>query len=248
MRNFLNKINWFGNKLVKTESLIEVVDVLSQLRDAKSEVSVQFDGADEGYSSQIFGINARHRIMVVDSAPLELEPEVLRRGMPLTVTSDVKGREFRFQSSFLEPFLPDPRMGYQIEMPTVLGMAHARGAFRVLLDELRYKVGITLLMPTSDEIKGTVENISRSGVGMKTKYQLGEGLKGESSQVECYIALKDSEEINCRMEIRNVREQNSGSHNTYVGGKMVDISRRDFNILEDFIASLQEQQLKAMIS
>ena len=248
MKELLNKFRWLGFTPIKTEALIEVVDVLTTIKESQSEVSVLFDGADESYSSRIGAINARHRILVIDSAPSEIALPPLNRGRQLTVSSPEQGPQFSFQTRFLEPFLPDVSMGYQIEMPSVLSMQHHRSAFRVLLDELRHKVGITLEQPSSDPITGIVENISKSGVGMKTKYELPVALKSDSSMVDCHIALMDSEEISCKMEIRNVRHQSNGDTNTYVGGRMLDISRKDSNLLTEFIEHLQNQQLKAIIN
>lgn len=248
MIDLLNRFRWFGFSPIKTEALIEVVDVLTTIKESRSEVSVLFDGAEESYHSTIAAINARHRVLVIDSAPSDLIIPTLSRGRELTVSSPEQGPQFKFKTRFLESFLPDPSMGYQVEMPSILGMEHSRGAFRVLLDDLRHKVGITLLQPSLEPITGVVENISRSGLGMKTRYALPGTLKGESTMVDCHIDLQDAAEINCKMEIRNVRHESNGDSNTYVGGRMLDISRRDSNLLTEFIEHLQNQQLKAIIS
>lgn len=248
MNSLLDKLKLLRFRRESTEAFIEVVDIITTLRETSAEVSVLVDGADTGFKSCVRAINARHRVMVIDSAPSEIALHNLKKGLPLTLSTTTQGREISFRSRFMEPFLPNMDMGYQIEMPSFLGSEQSRGAYRVLLDELRLRVGISLVDFNNHKIDGVVKNISKSGVGMRTDNVLAESLQETGGKVNCLIALAGSEEISCKMEIRNVRHQSNGDGSTYVGGRMVDISNRDSNLLTDFIENLQQQMLESMVS
>ena len=144
--------------------------------------------------------------------------------------------------------MPDMNMGYQIEMPEFLGTEQPRGAFRVMLDEMRERVSITLRDTQDHQIEGVVKNISRSGVGMKTNDNFSAALKESSGSLDCLINLHEADQIACKMEIRNVQQRGNGAPETYVGGRMIDISRKDSGRLLDFIEQMQTMRLKAMIA
>ena len=248
MNSLLDKLKLLRFRPQSTEAFIEVVDIITTLRETSADVSVLFDGADTGFKSCVRAVNARHRVMVIDSAPPELALYGLKKGLPLTLNTATHGREITFRSRFLEPFLPGADMGYQIEMPSFLGSEQPRGAFRVLLDELRTRVGISLVDFDNHTIDGVVKNISKSGVGMRTENAFAESLQETGDKVNCLIALDGKEQISCKMEIRNVRHEANGDSSTYVGGRMLDISKKDANLLTDFIEKLQQQMLVAMVA
>ena len=52
-----------------SESYIEVVDVLTHLRNEASELSVTFEGDKVSYSTTVTAMNARHRILMLGSYP-----------------------------------------------------------------------------------------------------------------------------------------------------------------------------------
>jgi hypothetical protein len=186
--------------------------------------------------------------MIIDPAPSDRALHSLKKGLPLTLNTTTNGREISFRSRYMEPFLPNMNMGYQIEIPSFLGSEQPRGAFRVLLDELRLRVGISLVDFNNRKIDGFVKNISKSGVGMCTDNVFAESLQGTGDKVNCLIALDGKEEISCKMEIRNVRHETNGDSNIYVGGRMLDINSRDANLLTGFIENLQQQMLESMVS
>lgn len=248
MITLLNKLRLLRLGQESTEAFIEVVDVLTTLRNTNAEVSVLFDGADTSFNSTVRAINPRHRIMVIDSPPPDINVPMLTRGRPLLLSTSKHGREIAFRSKYMEPFLPDLDMGYQIEMPMFLGTQQPRGAFRVLLDELRMKVTISLMDKDNNRVDGYVKNISKSGVGMQTSNAAVGALRGADNTVNCLIALEGSEEISCKMEIRNIQQQTNGESSTYVGGRMLDISQRDTNLLTRFIENMQRQMFENMVS
>lgn len=227
-----------------TESYIEVLDILTYLRNTSGEVSVSFQGDDSTYPSIITALNAKHQIMVLDSQMPDTSIH-LTRGTPITVRAEKQGREFTFNSKFLEPLASDFSLGYQLSIPSALGTAHPREAFRVLLDEIRDKVRITLHDAHKQPIDGIVRNISRSGLGMKTYAELPNTLAKESQIVDCNILLQETNEISCKMEIKNVTSKENGQNATFIGGRMLDVNQQDTNMLISFIKQLQQQHIQS---
>lgn len=248
MMDLLNKLKLMSLNPKMSENLIEVIDILNTLRASGSDIAVQVEGVDEKFNSVVRGVSPKHRVMVIDAAPPEIVLPELRRNKQMTLSTSLSGREISFRSRFLEPFLPDPRMGYQIEMPEVLGSKQPRGAFRVLLDEMRERVSITLRDEQDHLISGVVKNISRSGVGVRTDAAASGLLQESNGVLDCRIGLQSAEEIACRIEVRNVQQSGNGAPATYLGGRMVDISRKDSNRLMDFIEHIQTMRLRAMIA
>jgi len=248
MINILNNLMLLRSRSGSADAFIEVVDMLTTHRDSCAEYSVLFDGADTGFKSSVQAINARKRVMVIESPGPEIAVSSIRAGQPLTLTTVTHGREMSFRSRYLEPFMPALEIGYQIEMPKVLGTAHPRDALRLMLDELRPNMGISLIDKYNRAVNGVVKNISKTGVGMHTENVDAGSLQDSGGTVNCLIDLQDSKEISCKMNIKNVQQQVNGKSSTYVGGRMSDISRKDSDVLTKFIEDLKDQMLESIVS
>jgi len=168
---------------------------------------------------------------------------------PVTIKARKQGRELIFESQFIEPLVADFSLGYQVTIPDRIGTEKPREAFRVLLDEIRNRVRITLQGPENQEINGTVRDISRLGVGMKTESELPRFLNqyflGDNQTVGCNIELDRDKKISCKMEIRNVHAVNSDSHATLIGGRIMDLSQSDNSLLANFVTQLKRDYLNA---
>ena len=160
MRELLKKIGLIGSSPQVTEAYLEVIDMLVALRTARTEVGVKFDGDDADYSSIVTALNARHGIMVIDSPTPSVPLWLLSRGRPVTVTTATQGREIKLKSQFLEPFMPDLNYGLQLQIPQLLGTKQPRSAFRVMLDEMRNKVNVSIWDANNNQISGVARNIS----------------------------------------------------------------------------------------
>ena len=248
---FLNVLKTLGLSRKFDDSYLEVVDILTRLRETANEVSVCFQEESSTYQGKISAFNPLYRIMVVD-VPVPPEEYSSKSGKPVTITTEQHGREIVLQSKFLEPLLPDFSAGYQFSIPRALGTEQPRGAFRFMLDEIRQRVQISLKGVANETVKGVARNISRSGVGFKT----GPGwssfcernLSNENQGIDCEIALDQASKISCKMDIRNLHNTASGESGTYVGGRFLDISRKDGAVLYSFINQLQRKHLLAITS
>lgn len=225
-----------------SEAYIEVLDVLNYLRDSAGEVSMRVQGDDNAYPGVITALNAKHRVMVVDSQ-FESERVRLHRGKPVILRADSQGREITFQSKFIGSLVPNLNIGYQMQIPKSLGTTQPRAAFRVFLDGIRNKIDITLLGTENQPIAGVVRNLSRLGLGMNTDAELPSAMEGKSRVVDCNMRLQDEDEINCKIEIRNIKALNNDKPHTFIGGRMLEISKRDGRILADYIERLQREYM-----
>ncbi|MCB1671005.1 MAG: PilZ domain-containing protein [Gammaproteobacteria bacterium] len=231
-----------------SDSYAEVVEILTSLRDGRNEIAVQFAGDNHYYPSLVTAVSPHHRIMTIkDSIPAA--PSALVKDNPVTIKAQKQGRELIFESRFIEPLVADVSLGYQVTIPERLGTSKPRQAFRVLLDEIRNRVRITLQGPELQEIDGTVRDISRLGIGMKTESELPRFLSqyflGGSQTVGCQIDLDREKSISCMMEIRNVHAVASDRHATLIGGRILDLTQKDSNLLANFVSSLKREQLRA---
>ena len=227
-----------------SESYIEVLDVLHYLRDSSGEVSMRVQGDDTAYPGIITALNAKHRVMVVDSQ-FESERVRLHRGKPVILRADNQGREITFQSKFIESLVPNLNIGYQMQIPKSLGTPQPREAFRVFLDGIRNKIDVTLVGTENQPIAGVVRNLSRVGLGMNTQAELPSALEGKSRVVDCNMRLQEEDEINCKIEIRNVKSLKNGSPHTFIGARMLEMSRRDGKLLADYISRLQREYVES---
>lgn len=231
-----------------TDSYAEVVEILTSLRDSHHEIAVQFAGDNNFYPSAVTAVSPRHRMMTIrDSIPAA--PSALFKDNLVTIKAQKQGRELLFESRFIEPLATDVTLGYQVSIPEKMGTARPRQAFRVLLDEFRNRVRVTLQGPEHQQLDGTVRDISPLGIGMKTDSELPRFLSqyflGGSQTVGCQIELDREKQIDCRMEIRNVHAVASGTHATLIGGRIIDINERDSNLLAQFVAQLKQEQFRA---
>lgn len=232
-----------------SESYIEVVDVLTHLRNDACELSVTFEGDKVSYATTVTALNARHRVMVLESYTPIL-PFGLKTGKPLTIVSDTLGRKITLEGKFIEPVVPDFSLGYEVTIPETLGTELPRGALRYVLDEIRNGVRITLKGAENQTISGFVKNISTSGVRMKTEAELprflSKYLSEDTQIVDCQIYLDSVNEIACKMEIKHIQNMVSGEAGTYIGGRMLGINQKDNRVLANFINRLQQSHLEAV--
>ncbi|MEZ5489416.1 MAG: PilZ domain-containing protein [Gammaproteobacteria bacterium] len=233
-----------------SDSYAEVIDILTCLRDSRSAISVQFAGDSHFYPSIVTALSPQHRVMTIkDSIPAA--PPALVKDNPVIIKAAMRSRELVFESRFIEPLAQDVSLGYQVTIPEKLGTATPRQAFRVLLDEIRNRVRITLQGPENQEIDGTVRDISRLGIGVKTESELPRFLSqffpdGDQT-VGCQIELDPQNKISCRMEIRNIHAVSSDTHATLIGGRILEITQKDNNLLANFVAQLKREQLRAYV-
>ena len=68
MNGFLGKLASRVSGTRMQESYIEVLDVLTKLRDFRDEVTVSFEGDQNSYKSMVMALNARHRVMVIENS------------------------------------------------------------------------------------------------------------------------------------------------------------------------------------
>lgn len=247
MVKLLNKLRRLHHLGKMDDAFIEVVELLTKFRDSGTELSVTARDPLLEFKSVVRATSPRHRVMVIDTPECDSPVCSLQKGQAMTIAASSDGREIKFQSRFIEPFLPNPEFGLQLEMPHFLGVKQQRGAFRVFLEEFGQHVAITLLDRKDHRIDGVVRNISISGVGMKTQYQLPDEISDLHENLGCVIQL-DDDSIECQMEVRNIAHRSNGQEATYVGGRMLDVNRRDANKLEDFIQYLIEQRVQTLLA
>lgn len=248
MNTVLRRLMMLGRKLRFSESMIEVADILDVLMERGADLEARVYNSDLTFPTNVTALDTRHRIIVINPPDSKIVTEELQTGQLISLATVGRGRPIHFQSKYMEPLLPDPEYGLQLEMPSFLGTKQPRGSFRIFLDELGQKVGIVLHDERDRLINGTVRNISRSGVSMRTVNDLPENLSGSAHKFGCQLQLDESEEINCNIEVRNVHKMTNGEEVAFVGGRMTDLSRRDANRLTDFIEYLQQQRLESLMS
>ncbi|MBT8145746.1 MAG: hypothetical protein KJN90_02780, partial [Gammaproteobacteria bacterium] len=140
-----------------SESYAEVIEVLTSLRDNHSSIAVGFAGDNNFYPSVVTAVSAKHRVMTIRNS-IPASPAALVKDNPVTIKAQKQGRELIFESRFIEPLVADFSLGYQVTIPEQIGTEQPRQAFRILLDEIRNRVRITLQGPENQEINGTVRN------------------------------------------------------------------------------------------
>jgi hypothetical protein len=231
-----------------SESYAEVIEILNSLRDSRSEIAVGFAGDNNFYPSIVTAVSPRHQVMTIRNS-IPASPAALVKDNPVTIKALRQGRELIIESRFIEPLVADFSLGYQVTIPEKIGTESPRQAFRVLLDEIRNRVRITLQGPEDQEIAGTVRDISQLGVGMTTDSELPRFLSqyflGDPQTVGCNIELDNNREISCKMEIRNVHAATRAPHATLIGGRISDLTQTDRNMLADFVAQLKREYLSA---
>lgn len=231
-----------------SESYAEVVDMLTNLRDTRTVVAVNFDGEPKFYPSRVTAVNARHHVMTISNS-MPLAPAALQKDRSVTIKAQRQGRELVFHSRFLEPLLPDHSFGYQVTIPAEMVADQPRHAFRVMLDEFRERAKVTLRGPDDQCIEGVVNDISREGVGLRTHADLPRFLTryfmGEDQKVKCDIELDSHTRISCELEIRNVHNKPGTDHATFIGGRMSGLDASATRTLVGFVSRLQQQHLRA---
>lgn len=231
-----------------TDSYAEVLEILTSLRDIHHEIAVQFAGDNNFYPSAVTAVSPRHRMMTIRGS-IPAAHSVLVKDNLVTIKTQRQGRELIFESRFIEPLATDVTLGYQVSIPEKMVTVRPRQAFRVLLDEFRNRVRVTLRGPEQQQLDGTVRDISPLGIGMKTDSELPRFLSqyflGGGQTVGCQIELDHEKQIDCRMEIRNVHAVASGAHATLIGGRILHINQHDSNLLAQFVAQLKQEQRRA---
>ena len=127
MFDVVNRLWFWVLRRVSGDAYLEVVYVLTALRDTNAEIFVLLEGKKSKFSSRIRAIDPLRRVLVIDSPPVDYALGALYRGQRLTVDCSLTDRFISFQSKFFEPFLPDPNMGFQIRVPLSLVLKQPPG-------------------------------------------------------------------------------------------------------------------------
>lgn len=220
------------------DSYLEVIDFLTDLRDAGEPVTVKFLGASGGFRSRVLAINAPHHVMVVESSP-SLSPFLLRHGRPVDITIHKHDRRVHFRTEFLECLAPEPDLGYQIAIPESIENLQSRQAFRHTLDPRQPKATVTLLRDGNHASLGTVEDISKLGLGIRLDRELaGEAIR-QGEPLQCKLFIEGQGAINCEFRVSNLRHPAGSQEGVTVGGRFAQLRWRDRLALQRFVDSLR---------
>lgn len=92
-------------------------------------------------------------------------------------------------------------------------------------------------------LEGEVRDLSVGGAGVRVQIPPGVDVPGGHRFRPCSLRLAGAPAIECGFEARHVAPL-PGSRFSHLGGRFLDLSRRDQHALAQFVAHLEREHLK----
>jgi len=226
---------------IVSESYAELIDLLTNVMAAGTSIKIVFTDASYTYQSKITAVNAKHRVMLTESGDT-ITPFFPKPGRPALIVFNIQSREIQLHTKFIDYLAPDSNLGIEFSIPDTFVAKRPREAFRLFLDEFNDKVKVRMIGAEKFLLDGIVKNISRLGLGVKTDAQI-QNL--DNQVVTCKMFLDAESEVECKMEIRNVRQLSNSDVNgagTFIGGRILSIEGLDNKVFSNFLANLRRKQ------
>lgn len=162
---------------------------------------------------------------------------ILERNDPVTVVTQVNSEHevFSFQSKVSNIILDNGDILYEVMIPKRLEKGQRRNGFRV-------KVDSPSQVKISDSVyKGQLGNLSSHGLLFSVEGYWPEPVEVGESLVKCAIEM-DFMEFNCHVEVRYINFEPYPGRQTYIGGKLNNISHQQQHQLDNYLNAQQRIQ------
>jgi c-di-GMP-binding flagellar brake protein YcgR len=220
----------------------EIASVLIRLCEARTLLSARVKQEDGSFLTSVIRVDTRARRLLLDELNPRTGHDALLRQRSLRAFARLGGVNVAFGATLAGVTFESGVALYEVAFPETLHYEQQRGAYRVAIGSLR-GVALRLRDEGGLALEGEVRDLSVSGAGARVQVPPGIEVPGGHRFRDCSLRLAGAQSIECGFEARYVVPL-PGSRFSHVGGRFLDLSRRDQHALAQFVAHLEREHLK----
>ena len=212
-----------------------IIALLSDLADHRARVAIRVLGNDLWYQSMVLEIDIQGNRLVLDHIHDELGHRRLLRARRFQAEARLLGVAVAFNGELAPGDGEDG--AYHVTLPSTVEHRERRKSYRVEIPGDR-AVPVSLIGMGSS-LRGHLQDISVTGLSIRTRdtvlFHVGDEV------TSCSFTLPGGVSISCRLRIISLR-LDSTTHQTRVGGEMLDLSEKQRRGLDRTLAQMQRQR------
>lgn len=214
--------------------------LLEEIEESSPLCTIIIDGIAEEFSSSILDIQLQNKQIILDELIPKHGNELLAK-KTIKLSTTCNGIRLAFK---LDNIIPGSSRGiayYKVSIPNRIYYPQRRKSPRIQLHSLNIPFSGTSSR-TKASVGGTIFDLSRTGIGInipnnRARFQRGDLISN------CKINLNNSY-LSFELAVRFVKNSQSGSGKTQLGGNFENISTKNRHKLEHFVASIEREEIR----
>lgn len=219
----------------------KINQLLKEIEDKSPLCIINIEGTSEEFSSSILDVQLQSGQIIIDELIPPQGNNLLIKKNKLKLSTIHKGIRLAFSLSNMETGSSRGIAYYKSAIPNRIYYPQRRSSPRITLISLNLTFsGIS--KRTQSSIGGNIFDISRTGIGItisNNRFRLQRG----DLIVNCRVNLDDST-ISFDIIIRFVKTPTQGLGKTIIGGYFENLSSKDQHKLEQFVISLEREEIR----
>ncbi len=216
--------------------------VLHDLLDARKQVTILLEGADETFTSSILQVEVDRATLELDELNPRSGHDLLTRTREFRLTTRLHGVDITFRSQVTGIDSSGGIAVYTAPFPALLRYQPRRAAYRAEV-ELSERIPVFLQTDDGGLLQGELRDISVGGVGLELmRRPVGTVAKGQRIGT-CTIRLRNGQQIMGSLEICFVG-QAAARQRLRVGARFVDMEPRYNKAVRQLVADIDRRRIK----
>lgn len=217
----------------------DIIPRIEQLLHGRALLDIKVSRSGKRYQSMLLGYNSDDGYIMLDE-PFPVEQGAFVPGDSLEISSHDKQLRLAFRTEFISRQRLEGDIVIKVGLPREVGELQKRRSYRVAV-RLGDRVRVELFDQSGTRHSAEVQNLSAEGFRIAIPGNVTDTFSFGQPSRDCLLRLGDTT-IRCSAEPRNIEYLRRPAGRTILGARFHDISPRDQNSLNQFIAELQRQQ------
>lgn len=220
---------------------IKVNNLLKRIEECSPLCSISMEGTTEAFSTSIIDVQIDKNCIIIDELFPEYGNELLIKKNKIKLSTRFNGIHLAFELRGIKPGSSRNIAYYKVTIPHRIYYPQRRSSPRIQIISLNTPFsGIS--SRSKDAVSGTTFDLSRTGIGIsipnnRARIQRGDLIKN------CKIDLDDAI-LKFDLTIRFIKKTNKTTGSLLIGGYFGNISAKDQNKLEHYVASIERKEIR----
>lgn len=216
--------------------------VLHELLDARKQVTILLEGANETFTSSILQVDVATATLELDELNPRNGHDLLVRTREFRLSTRLHGVDIHFRSVVTGIDSSGGIAVYTAAFPTLMRYQPRRAAYRAEV-ELSERIPVFLQTDQGGLLQGELRDISVGGVGLELVRRPVIGVEKGQRIGTCTIRLQDGQQITGSLEICFVG-QAAVRQRLRIGARFVDMEPRYNKAVRQLVADIDRRRIK----
>jgi c-di-GMP-binding flagellar brake protein YcgR len=222
----------------------QIGGLLKRIKDGHSLLTVTVRGEPETYLSAILDVNSQTGHFLLDELVPPEGHHALMRARRANIFTQSGGVEINFNAEVIDAGIEIKGAFYKMAFPPVALYRQRREHYRVRVSR-GHQIPLVISHPGGGHAEGELRDISAGGIGAELTIVRQLDLAPGQIIKDALLKLFSDMSVNLSIELRFLQpDDRNGS--IRIGGRLLDLSRPEQKIIEQFVATLDREWRRKM--